>query len=147
LGLYPQRSDYVIFQQSVNANVKGGAKTRQEILLRKLFQIAPALADIFDPSIVVESGVSGRITALSDSIVQLNNKHSASTGATSCHTHFPLFVIVSGSSAKDPVHTFPKLPLSAMIRFALGAGATSCTQQFATDGSSELLAGAKVLAR
>ena len=68
------------------------------------------LADIFDPSIVVESGVSGRITALSDSIVQLidqlNKKHSASTGATSCHTHFPLFVIVSGSSAKDFVHTF-----------------------------------------
>ena len=42
------------------------------------------VADIFDPSIIAESGVSGRITALGDSIGhlidQLNKKHSAKTG-------------------------------------------------------------------
>ena len=84
MGQSATDSDYVTFQRSVNANVKGGAKTRQEILLRKLFRIAPELSDIFDPSVIAESGVSGRIVALGDSIVQLvnqlNNKHSAKTG-------------------------------------------------------------------
>jgi hypothetical protein len=67
-----------------NANVRGGAKTRQEILLRKLFRLAPKLADVFDPSIIAESGVSGRISTMSESIVQLidqlNKKHSARNG-------------------------------------------------------------------
>jgi uncharacterized protein DUF262 len=77
-------SDYVTFQRSVNANVKGGARTRQEIMLRKLFRIAPDLAEIFDPSVIAESGLASRITALGDSIVQLvdqlNGKHAAKTG-------------------------------------------------------------------
>lgn len=84
MGQSATDSDYVTFQHSVSANIKGGARTRQEILLRKLFRIAPGLADIFDPSVIAESGVSGRIAALGDSIVQLvdqlNNKHSAKTG-------------------------------------------------------------------
>ena len=84
MGQRATDSDYLMFQHSVNANVKGGAKTRQEILLRKLFRIAPDLADIFDPSIIAESGVSGRIAAVGDSIVQLldqlNRRHSAKTG-------------------------------------------------------------------
>lgn len=49
-------SDYVKFQRSVNANVRSGARTRQEILLRKLFRIAPDLASIFDPSVIAETG-------------------------------------------------------------------------------------------
>jgi hypothetical protein len=84
LGQRATDSDYLMFQQSVNANVKGGAKTRQEILLRKLFRIAPGLANIFDAAVIAESGVSGRITALSKSIAQLinqlNKKHSGNTG-------------------------------------------------------------------
>ncbi|MGO8735655.1 MAG: DUF262 domain-containing protein [Terriglobia bacterium] len=77
-------SDYVMFQRSVNANVRGGARTRQEIMLRKLFRIAPEVADVFDPSVISESGVSGRIAVLGDSIAQLtdhlNKKHAARTG-------------------------------------------------------------------
>lgn len=77
-------SDYVQFQKSVSANVSGAARTRQEILLRKLFTIAPELSAIFDPSVIAESGVTGRITAVSDSIIQLieqiNKKHAAATG-------------------------------------------------------------------
>lgn len=77
-------SDYVMFQRSVNANVRGAARTRQEILLRKLFRIAPDLADIFDAAIIAESGVAGRITALGDSVAelvsQINEKHAAKTG-------------------------------------------------------------------
>ena len=68
----------------MNANVKGSAKIRHEILLRKLFRISPLLADVFDPSIVAESGVAGRVSNLGDSITQLidqlNNKYAANAG-------------------------------------------------------------------
>lgn len=77
-------SDYVTFQRSVNANVKGGARTRQEIMLRKLFRIAPDLSSVFDPSVIAESGVSARVGALGDSVSQLvgqiNGKYAAKTG-------------------------------------------------------------------
>jgi hypothetical protein len=48
MGQLATDTDYVTFQRSVNANVKDGARTRQEIMLRKLFRIAPDLADVFD---------------------------------------------------------------------------------------------------
>ena len=84
MGQTATDTDYVTFQRSVNANVKGGAKTRQEIILRKLCRIAPALADAFDPSIIAQSGVSGHISTLGDSIAQLieqiNKAHAAKTG-------------------------------------------------------------------
>jgi len=84
MGQEATDSDYVMFQKSVSANVKGGARIRQEILLRKLFTIAAELSSIFDPSVIAESGVSGRLSTLSDSINQLidqlNKKHAAATG-------------------------------------------------------------------
>ena len=84
MGQAASDSDYLTFQRSVNANVKGGAKTRHEILLRKLFRLSPSLADVFDPSIVAESGVSGRVSNLGDSITQLidqlNKKYAANGG-------------------------------------------------------------------
>lgn len=84
MGQAASDSDYLTFQHSVNANVKGGAKTRHEILLRKLFRLAPSLANAFDPSIVSESGVEGYIVVLADSIAelidQLNKKYAAKMG-------------------------------------------------------------------
>lgn len=84
MGQSATDSDYVTFQRSVSANVKGAAKTRQEILLRKLFRIAPDLAEIFDPAIIAESGVSGRITnlagSISDLVGQINGKYAAKHG-------------------------------------------------------------------
>jgi len=84
MGQSATDSDYVTFQRSVSANVKGGAKTRQEILLRKLFRIAPTLADIFDPSVIAESGVSGRVTELGKSVSelvgQINGAYAAKDG-------------------------------------------------------------------
>jgi hypothetical protein len=59
MGQLATDSDYVTFQRSVNANVKGGARTRQEIMLRRLFRIAPDLADVFDPSIIAQSAFRG----------------------------------------------------------------------------------------
>ena len=84
MGQAASDSDYLIFQRSVNANVKGGAKTRHEILLRKLFRLSPKLAGVFDPSIIAESGVAGRVNSLGESIAQLidhlNTKHAANRG-------------------------------------------------------------------
>jgi hypothetical protein len=84
MGQRATDSDFLTFQHSVNANVKGGARIRHEILLRKLFFLAPGLADIFDPTIIAESGVTGRVTGLADSIGdlidQINKKHAAHTG-------------------------------------------------------------------
>ena len=84
MGQSATDSDYVTFQSSVNANVKGGARIRQEIMLRKLFRISPQVAEIFDPSIIAETGVSGRVFALGDSISelvsQLNSEYAASKG-------------------------------------------------------------------
>ena len=77
-------SDYLMFQRSVNANVRGAARTRQEIMLRKLFRVAPKLAEVFDASIIAESGVSGRVGTLGESVVelvgQLNAMHAAKKG-------------------------------------------------------------------
>jgi hypothetical protein len=84
MGQAASDSDYLKFQRSVNANVKGGAKTRHEIVLRKLFRLSPRLADVFDSSIVAESGVTARVSELGESITQLidqlNKKHAASVG-------------------------------------------------------------------
>jgi hypothetical protein len=84
MGQTATDSDYVTFQRSVSANVRGGAKTRQEILLRKLFRIAPDLAEIFDPAVIAESGVSGRVSALGDSLTelvhQINGRYAAKNG-------------------------------------------------------------------
>jgi hypothetical protein len=84
MGQSATDSEYVTFQRSVSANIRGGARTRQEILLRKLFRIAPDLAGIFDPSVIAESGVSGRLTALGTSIGemvgQINGRHAANKG-------------------------------------------------------------------
>lgn len=84
LGQAATDTDYLTFQRSVNANIKGGAKTRHEIMLRKLFRLSPQLADLFDPSIVAESGVTGRVKEVAESISQLinqiNRKHASNSG-------------------------------------------------------------------
>lgn len=71
LGQAATDSDYVTFQRSVSANLKGAARTRQEVLLRKLFQLAPELAEVFDPTVIAESGVTARVAELGQSVGDL----------------------------------------------------------------------------
>lgn len=84
LGQSATDSDYVMFQRSVNANVKSGPKTRHEILLRKLLAKSPKLADIFDPTIVAQSGTASRVEQLGGSVQELvetaNNSYAAKHG-------------------------------------------------------------------
>ena len=71
LGQAATDSDFLKFQKSVSANVRTGAQTRNEILLRKLFADAPKLAEVFDPSVLAESGVSQRVAELGAEIGNL----------------------------------------------------------------------------
>jgi uncharacterized protein DUF262 len=74
LGLDATDEDYVLFQKSVNANVRGAAKTRHTILLRKLLQFDPKFLDVFGPSIIAISGLVQETKRLADSIGSLIEK-------------------------------------------------------------------------
>lgn len=68
LGQVATDFDYIRFQKSINANVRAGARIRQEILLRKAFMHDSALAESFDPSVLKASGISGRVRELAESV-------------------------------------------------------------------------------
>jgi hypothetical protein len=84
LGQAANDSDYLNFQSSINANVRTGVRVRHEILLRKLFTLAPGLASIFDPSVIAEAAMAIRIKNVAESIAnliaQVNDKYSAKHG-------------------------------------------------------------------
>jgi hypothetical protein len=81
LGVAATDPDYLLFQRSINANVKGSVRTRHEILLRKLLRADPILGEVFDPSVVAESGLSGDIKRLSQSIGDLVTKSNTAFSA------------------------------------------------------------------
>lgn len=85
LGIKATDVDYVLFQRTINANVRGAAKIRHGILLRKLLRSDPSFVELLDPTVVVESGVSADILRLGESIGDLiekiNTKFFAKTGS------------------------------------------------------------------
>lgn len=84
LGQAATDYDFIRFQKSVNANVRGGARIRQEVLLRKAFLYDPDLADAFDSSAVQASGISARVKELGNVIAaqigRLNSANAAKHG-------------------------------------------------------------------
>jgi len=80
--------DYLRFQRTVNANVRGNAQIRQEILLRKLFQFDPGVAQIFHPSVVAESGVGKAIKETADSVTGLVHDINSAFAAANGHDLF-----------------------------------------------------------
>jgi hypothetical protein len=84
LGQKATDYDFIRFQKSINANVKGGPRTRQEILLRKALMHSTALADAFDASVVASSGLPTRVKELADNIGEhigrLNSAYAANHG-------------------------------------------------------------------
>ena len=90
LGQDATDRDYIQFQKTVNANVRGGARVRQEILLRKLLLHKPNLADVFDPAAIAESGIASQINRLGDSIAfQVGAINSAYAGINGCDLFKP----------------------------------------------------------
>jgi hypothetical protein len=84
LGLEATDEDYILFQKSINANVRGAAKTRHQILLRKLLQFDPKFLDVFGDSVIASSGLLQETKRLGDSIgvliEKVNIQHAASNG-------------------------------------------------------------------
>lgn len=78
MGLSATDSDYIQFQRSVNANVRGAAKTRHTILLRKLLQFDPSFLEALGPSAVSASGLTSEAKRLADvvgTLVEAANEH------------------------------------------------------------------------
>lgn len=78
LGQQATDSNYLDFQRTLSANVRRGAKTRHEILLRKLLIFDPSFCEILGPEAVVESGLHGEIKGIGESIsalVETTNEH------------------------------------------------------------------------
>lgn len=84
LGSRATDSDFVRFQKTIQSNVRSAAQIRHEVLLRKVLSLQPNLIDIFDPTIVAESGITIRIKELGDSIATLihsiNSAYAAENG-------------------------------------------------------------------
>lgn len=84
LGPKATDSDLVNFQKTINANIRSAAQTRHEIILRKMLIYSPSLIELFDPTIVAESGLKAQINNLSESVVRqiniLNNAYAAKNG-------------------------------------------------------------------
>ena len=84
LGQEATDDGFIQFQQTVNANVRSGPQTRQNILLRKLVVHDPTFADLFGPEYMAGSGLDEEIKCLGDAIgsmvTNLNHLHSATHG-------------------------------------------------------------------
>ena len=84
LGQKATDFDFIRFQKSINANVKGGPRLRQEILLRKALMHSTALSDAFDSGVVASSGLPSRVKELAENIGEnigrLNSAYAASHG-------------------------------------------------------------------
>ena len=84
LGQRANDPDYLGFQRTINANIKTGARIRQQILIRKLLAHDPTIADMLDPATVVESGLRTTIADTATEIVRLigriNEQYAAKHG-------------------------------------------------------------------
>jgi hypothetical protein len=65
----------------VNANVRGGVRTRHNILFRKLLRLDPTFAQVFDQTLVHASGLAGDVKRLGESLASLIEKANAAYGA------------------------------------------------------------------
>jgi hypothetical protein len=84
LGQHATDPAFIAFQKTVNANVRGAAKTRQQILLRKLLASDPAFADSLDPAMIAQSGINGDIVylakELTEGVCRINDAYAAKHG-------------------------------------------------------------------
>ena len=84
LGQRATAPEYLGFQRSVNANLRTGARLRQEFLLRKLLGYNPLFVEMFDAAAVSECGLQTAIRSDAGEIVrvigQTNQKYAAVHG-------------------------------------------------------------------
>ncbi|HBR58083.1 MAG TPA: hypothetical protein DEA22_11555 [Blastocatellia bacterium] len=84
LGQKATDTDYLDFQRTVNANVKSGARTRQSILLRKLFQREPSFFTALKHTASLAEGMNSTIASrgglIRDLIATINERYAAKNG-------------------------------------------------------------------
>lgn len=84
MGQQANDHDYLDFQRTVNANVRSGAKTRNTILLRKLFSKYPDLFSCVSSSSAIANGIEfdieSRSTQIAELVYQVNERHAAKHG-------------------------------------------------------------------
>jgi hypothetical protein len=84
LGQNASEQDFLVFQRTVNANVKTGARTRQSILLRQLFRRYPAFFTEMSNSADIAKGVDTHRDELADGVRSLigsiNERYAAQHG-------------------------------------------------------------------
>lgn len=84
LGQNASEQDFLVFQRTVNANVKSGARTRQSILLRQLFRRYPAFFTEMSNSADIAKGVDTHRDELADGVRTLigsiNERYAAQHG-------------------------------------------------------------------
>ena len=84
LGSKATDPDFTVFQRTVNANVKSGARTRHSVLLRKLFQQTPAFFSALNHSSDLADGVKADVARVAKSIrmlvAQINDSYAAQHG-------------------------------------------------------------------
>jgi hypothetical protein len=68
LGQQATDPDYLAFQRTVNANIRSGAQTRQNILLRKLFRKHPDFFSAVSQSRKLAVGINADVKRIRDSI-------------------------------------------------------------------------------
>ena len=81
LGQAATDRDYLTFQRTVSANVKAGAHTRHQILLRKLLISCPAISAVLGPDAVAQSGLRQQATDDAVIIARLVERHNAEYSA------------------------------------------------------------------
>ena len=76
--------DYLTFLKTINANVRSGPRTRQEILLRKLLASHPVFSTLLDRATIEESGICIQIkkdgVEIRRLVGSLNEKYSSKEG-------------------------------------------------------------------
>lgn len=84
LGVSATDPDYLAFQRTVNANVKSGPRTRQNILIRKLFSFDPTFYDKLSSLDTAACGItaSNQATAqrIRDLVADINEEYGAKFG-------------------------------------------------------------------
>lgn len=84
LGQKATDPDFLDFQRTVNANVKSGPKTRQTILVRKLFERHPEFYTSLSQSAGLADGINdsiaSRATSIRDLIAAINERYAAQNG-------------------------------------------------------------------
>ena len=109
LGHEATDSELITFQRTVNANVRSGAKTRNDILLKRLFQTHPDIYDVFsdntDMRSLIQKEIDEKARAIGDLITKINDVYAAKSGDNLFKPTNKTMSVLAGK-LKEPITDF-----------------------------------------